>query len=79
MPDVNPTILGWARETAGLSLEEAAKALGIGDARGQTGAERLAELEQGKRSPTRSQLTKMAQRYPLPSRLLSRSPAKKWG
>lgn len=63
MPDVNPTILGWARETAGLSLEEAAKALGIGDARGQTGAERLAELEQGKRSPTRSQLTKMAQRY----------------
>lgn len=52
MPNVNPAILVWAREAAGLSLEEAAKAVGIRDARGQTGAELLAELENGKHPPT---------------------------
>jgi cytoskeletal protein RodZ len=31
MPSVNPEILSWARETAGLSLEEAAEKLGIHD------------------------------------------------
>lgn len=46
MPDVNPIILVWVRETAGLSLEEAAKAVGIGDARGNSGEESLAEIKE---------------------------------
>jgi hypothetical protein len=29
MPQINPSILKWARETAGLSVEEAAKKLGL--------------------------------------------------
>jgi hypothetical protein len=32
MPQVNPEILVWARETAGLSIEVAAKKLGFKDA-----------------------------------------------
>ena len=32
MPHVNPAILSWARETAGLSAEGAVKKLGIKDA-----------------------------------------------
>ena len=31
MPQVNPDILRWARETAGLTLEEAARKLAIRD------------------------------------------------
>lgn len=32
MPKVNPKLLTWARETAGLSLEEAAHAIDLNDA-----------------------------------------------
>ena len=63
MPTVNPKILTWARETAGFSLEEAAKAIGLSDAHGQSGAERLAVLEYGDVKPSRSLLLKMAQKY----------------
>ncbi|RJP22458.1 MAG: ImmA/IrrE family metallo-endopeptidase [Candidatus Omnitrophota bacterium] len=63
MPAVNPEILTWARETAGFSLEEAAKAIGLSDAHGQSGADRLAALESGKVEPSRSLLLKMSQKY----------------
>ena len=63
MPAVKPEILTWARETAGLSLEEAAHAIGLPSARGKTGPERLFALEQGEAEPTRPLLRKMAQKY----------------
>ncbi|MGH6835156.1 MAG: ImmA/IrrE family metallo-endopeptidase [Methylocella sp.] len=66
MPSVNPEILSWARETAGLSLEEAAEKLGIHDSRGVNAAQRLAALEAGKDTPTRPILVRMAQKYRRP-------------
>lgn len=63
MPAVNPEILIWARETAGLSLEEAAHAVGINNARGQTGAERLAAIEAGEVEPSRPVLLNMVKKY----------------
>ena len=48
MPAVNPEILTWARETAGLSLERAADAIQLSAARGLSGAERLEALENPK-------------------------------
>jgi Zn-dependent peptidase ImmA (M78 family) len=53
----------WARETAGLSLIEAAHALGLKDARGESGAQRLAKLEEGEGEPPRPLLAKMAKKY----------------
>ncbi|WP_063685480.1 ImmA/IrrE family metallo-endopeptidase [Bradyrhizobium stylosanthis] len=66
MPSVNPEILKWARETAGLSTEEAAAKLALGDARGLTGADRLVEYEAGEREPTRPLLVRMAKQYRRP-------------
>lgn len=63
MPKVNPHILSWARERAGLTLEDAAKGIGLG---GENAAARLAEMEAGDREPTRPQLLKMADRYRRP-------------
>lgn len=59
MPKVNPAILIWARETAGLSLEDAARKLAVS-------AERLALLESGERDPTRRQLANMSEKYRRP-------------
>jgi Zn-dependent peptidase ImmA (M78 family) len=66
MPQVNPEILKWARETAGLSLDEAAKAIALNAAHGRTGGERLAALEAGDGEPTRQQLARMADKYRRP-------------
>lgn len=66
MPQVNPEILRWARETAGLSLEEAVAKLGINDARGESAIDRLIALEQGVGEPTRPLLLKMVQQYRRP-------------
>ncbi len=66
MPSVNPEILSWARETAGLSLKEAAEKLGIHDSRGVNAAQRLASLEAGEDTPTRPILVRMAQKYRRP-------------
>lgn len=66
MPTVNPEILVWARETAGLSPGRAVVALGLKDTRKRRAVERLAELELGSEKLTRSLLLKMAQRYRRP-------------
>jgi Zn-dependent peptidase ImmA (M78 family) len=66
MPSVNPNILRWARETAGLSLEDAAAKLNIGEARGVSGQDRLAEYEAGEREPSRPLLVRMAKQYRRP-------------
>src|SRR3546814_11860987 len=60
MPRIKPSILKWARESAGLSLEEAAPKVGINDARGQSGAERLLALETAEGDVSRPVLLKMA-------------------
>ena len=63
MPRINPEILVWARESAGLSQEEAVKRLGIKDARGVNPIQRLAALETGEREPSRPMLLKMSKQY----------------
>lgn len=63
MPKVNPEILKWARETAGLSREEAVRKLGMS---GETADQRLADLEDGTREPTRAVLQKMSEKYRRP-------------
>ncbi|MGA7292665.1 MAG: XRE family transcriptional regulator [Terriglobales bacterium] len=63
MPTFNPTILRWARATAGLTLDEAARAIDLKDAYGKTGAERLAEIEAGDEEPSRSLVVRMAKEY----------------
>ena len=66
VPTVNPEILVWARETAGLTLQEAAAKVGIKDARGVEASDRLAALESGEKSPTRALLVRMARQYRRP-------------
>ena len=66
MPAVNPQILVWARETAGLALQDAASRVGIRDARGVAAVDRLRALERGEQEPTRPILVKMARHYRRP-------------
>lgn len=57
---VNPRIFSWARESAGLSLEEAADKLGLKSTEKETAASKLARLERGERPISRSTLDKAA-------------------
>src|SRR5262245_37329746 len=66
MSAIQPQILTWARETAGLSLEDAAQALGLKEARGKAAVDRLAALEAGTDAPARPLLPKMAKAYRRP-------------
>jgi Zn-dependent peptidase ImmA (M78 family) len=66
MSAVNPAILIWARETAGLDLESAAKKIGLNAARGVSGADRLAAFEAGDGNPSGPLLQKMSQQYRRP-------------
>ncbi len=66
MPAVNPEILVWARETAGLTIQDAVAKVGIRDARGLAAVDRLTALERGEEQPTRSTLVKMAHHYRRP-------------
>jgi Zn-dependent peptidase ImmA (M78 family) len=63
MPKVNPAILAWAREKAGLTAEDAARAIGLS---GDKASERLEEMETGARDPTRRQLLNMSDKYRRP-------------
>jgi Zn-dependent peptidase ImmA (M78 family)/transcriptional regulator with XRE-family HTH domain len=67
---MNPEVFRWARETAGLSQEQAAKALEI------KGVERLQDFEAGKVVPSRSVLLRMAKKYrrPLVAFYMSKPP-----
>ena len=60
---LNPAIFRWARTTAGFSLDQAAAALGFGDTRRRSAADRLAALESGEETPSRSVILKMAKVY----------------
>lgn len=76
--NINPKVLVWARETAGLSPNEAAERLGIASSERSSAAEKLAEIESGTKSPTRSQLIRIAQVYrrPLVSFYMNEPPRK---
>ena len=60
---VNPDILEWARETAGLSASRAAEVLGFKDGKLRSAVERLTALEDGDDEPSRSVLRRMAKAY----------------
>lgn len=66
MPKINPDILRWARESAGLAPDKAVAKLQLGPARGASAVERLAALEAGKDLPTRAMLVTMAKHYRRP-------------
>lgn len=78
MTMVKPSILQWARESAGLSLEEAAAKVGINAARGISGADRLLALETEEGVVSRPVLLKMAKIYrrPLVSFYLDEPPTR---
>lgn len=63
---INPAILIWARESAGLEVDEAVARLGLTSTEKLSGAEKLARLESGEQKPTRSQLSKIAATYRRP-------------
>lgn len=63
---INPAVLVWARETAGLSIEEAAHKIGLTSGTRGTAAEKLEAMENGGRVPTEAQLGKMATAYHRP-------------
>lgn len=76
--NVNPAILKWARETAGLELEDAAKKIALGATKALAPAARLEQLESGDSEPTRALLVRMAKQYrrPLLTFYLSNVPEK---
>ena len=63
---INPAVLKWARETAGLSIEEAASKIGLTSGPRGSAAEKLAAIEVGARVPSEAQLLKMAVAYHRP-------------
>ena len=64
--NINPAILAWARETAGLTLAEAAERLGLSSSSRASSEEKLLALETGEVKPTRNQLLKIATVYRRP-------------
>ena len=75
---INPEILVWARETSGLSRDEAARKLGFQNSSKSSADQKLEALETGNKEPTRPQLLKMARQYrrPLLTFYLSNPPVK---
>ncbi|MDQ0010542.1 Zn-dependent peptidase ImmA (M78 family)/transcriptional regulator with XRE-family HTH domain [Luteibacter jiangsuensis] len=63
---INPAVLVWARESAGLDLAEAARKIGLSASRNLSPAEKLAQIEQGARAVTASLLECMSKAYHRP-------------
>lgn len=66
MPSVNPEILRWARETAGMTPDAAASKLALTDAKRGTKLGRLTALESGDEEPSDTMLLRMAKAYRRP-------------
>ena len=66
MPAVNPEILIWARETAGLTPDLAVKKLAIRDTQKASALDRLAGYESGAEEPSRPLLLRMSTQYRRP-------------
>ena len=64
--NITPSILTWARETAGLSVEDAASKLGLKSSARVTAIDKLKAYERGDAKPTRNQLLKIASTYRRP-------------
>lgn len=77
MTAVNPTILRWSRETAGFTIEDAARKIDLRDAYGETATERLESFESGAAQPSTPLLRRMAKQYrrPLVTFFLDQVPA----
>jgi Zn-dependent peptidase ImmA (M78 family)/transcriptional regulator with XRE-family HTH domain len=60
MAAIQPKLLTWARETAGLAVDQAARALGLSE------GVRLAAFEEGKKEPSPALLERMAKIYRRP-------------
>ena len=75
---INPQILSWARETAGLTIGEAAEKLGLKDVAKASAVEKLAQAEAGTRPVSQSLLEKAATTYrrPLLTFYLPQPPAR---
>ncbi len=75
---INPRMLSWARETAGLSPEEAAAKLGLKSTAKASAAEKLLQAESGKRPVGQGMLEKAAATYrrPLITFYLPQPPAR---
>lgn len=56
----NPEVIKWARKTAGLSHEDAARRLGM---KGKSAVETLKAYEEGSKQPSRSRLLVMSKQY----------------
>jgi Zn-dependent peptidase ImmA (M78 family) len=78
MPQINPIILAWARETSGLDIEDAAKKLQLKDTKTASATAKLKAYESGEVEPSRSLLQRMAKQYrrPLLTFYLDRPPEK---
>ena len=78
MPQVEPEILRWARETAGYDLAEAARRIQLNATNAGSGADRLAALEAGDGEPSTTLLNRMAKQYrrPLLTFYLPQAPRK---
>ena len=63
---VNPDILRWARETAGLSLEEASRKIQLKVTKKFSPIEKLQALEAGNIEPSRALLLRMVKQYHRP-------------
>ena len=64
--NINPDMLIWAREAAGLTLDEAASKLNFASSKNSSAADKLTAIEQALNFPTRNQLFKMATLYQKP-------------
>jgi Zn-dependent peptidase ImmA (M78 family)/transcriptional regulator with XRE-family HTH domain len=63
---INPGVLRWARETAGLTLDEAAQRLGLTTSARSSATDKLADIESGRRAPSVAQLLRAATIYRRP-------------
>jgi len=63
---INPRMLSWGRETAGLSIEEAAEKLGLRDTAKARATDKLRALEAGERALSQTLLLKAATAYRRP-------------
>ncbi len=66
MPDINHEILFWARKTAELSVEKAARKLQIKDGKTASAVKKLLSYEHGTKVPSRRLLLKMSRTYRRP-------------
>ena len=64
--NINPDMLIWARESAGLTLHEAASKLNFSSSKISSATDKLTAIEQAENFPTRKQLFRMSTVYRKP-------------